>query len=111
MITYANGTKEVFKNENAATDNNSTKSNNHRSERSNDLAVLALVFGILGFVIGFGSIAAIVLGDKALKQIKTNPDVYEGEETAKIGKILGIVGIILKVLLFILIIFLLSTII
>jgi len=106
MIKYSNGTKEIFKSDEVTKDKGSVsdKTKKNKTKTTNDHAILSLVFGILGFVIFFGSIAAIVLGDKALKEMKAEPDTYEGKSAAQIGKILGIVGVVLKIALFFLII-------
>jgi len=63
-------------------------------------AVTSLVLGILSLVLGFtviGSIIlgiiAIVLGNKARKQIKAEPERYEGEGMAIAGIVLGAIGL------------------
>lgn len=108
MVKYANGTREVFSTEKEAKNKNQKSNPKDDNSKSDETAVLALVFGILGFVIGIGSIPAIVLGNNALKKIKAEPDKYEGEEIATIGKILGIVGLVLKLIFLTLIIFLIA---
>lgn len=69
-------------------------------------ATLVLVFGIISIVtcccygiIGliFG-IIALVLANKAIKLYAENPEMYEGIQNVKTGKILAIIGIILNVL-------------
>lgn len=69
-------------------------------------ATLILVFGIVSIVtcccyglIGliFGVIA-LILANKALKQYAENPELYEGVQNVKTGRILAIIGIILNVL-------------
>lgn len=69
-------------------------------------ATLILVFGILSIVtcccygvIGliFGVIA-LVLANKAIKLYAANPEIYEGINNVKTGRILAIIGIILSAL-------------
>jgi hypothetical protein len=97
MVRYANGTKEVFSPEKEIKQNHS--SNSSKGKTTPDSAILALAFGAAGILIGIGSIPAIILGNSALRKIRAEPDKYEGEELAKIGKILGIVGLVLKIFL------------
>jgi hypothetical protein len=108
MVKYANGTREVFTTEKEAKNKNQKSNSTDGNSKSDETAILALVFGILGFVIGIGSIPAIVLGNNALKKIKNEPDKYEGEELATIGKIFGIVGVVIKLLILFLIIALIA---
>ena len=51
-------------------------------------------YGIIGWPLG---IAALIIGNKAIKLNEEHPNDYEGVGNAKTGKILGIVGIILNV--------------
>jgi hypothetical protein len=62
--------------------------------------VTCICYGVLGLPLG---IAALILGNKALKVYRENPENYSGSGNASAGKILGIIGIILN-LLFILVI-------
>ncbi len=60
------------------------------------LAILSLILSILGMlpVLPFiGSIAGIVTGIIARKEIHSQPDLYSGDGTAKAGIILGWIGI------------------
>ena len=69
-------------------------------------ATLVLVMGIL-FIIGcccygvpgliFG-IVAIILGTKATKIYKQDPQLYTGYGNVQAGKIMGIIGVVLSVL-------------
>ncbi len=105
MIKYANGTKEIIKSDNEQVSSNSNKSatNTGKPKSTPDSAVAAIIAGICGIFLGIGSIPAIILGDIALKKIKAEPDKYEGGDMAMIGKVLGIIGLVLKILLVILI--------
>jgi hypothetical protein len=65
---------------------------------SHALAVLSLVLGILGLtpiLPLIGSIAAIVTGMIARRDILAKPDEYSGESMARAGVILGWVGVVL----------------
>ncbi len=112
MIKYANGTKEVLKSSeepknsqsNSSSNSNQNSSNNGGAKTTHELAIFALVAGILGLVAGLGSIPAIILGNSAIKKIKAEPDKYDGLDLARIGKILGIIGMVIKAFFIILII-------
>ncbi len=105
MIKYSNGTKEVFKaTEEPKNSNQNNNSNNSGGQRTtHELAILALIAGIAGFLFFIGSIPAIIMGNSAIKKINAEPDKYDGIEMAKIGKVLGIIGLVLKIALFVLI--------
>lgn len=61
-----------------------------------------LVLGILGLVVCFiCGIIALVIGTKALREIDANPSAYTNRQSVVIGRILGIVGVCLQVLGFI----------
>ncbi len=65
------------------------------------LAILSLILSILGLLPVLpliGSIAGIVTGVIARKEIRSQPDLYSGDGTAKAGIILGWIGIGLAVL-------------
>jgi len=58
-----------------------------------------LVLGILGLVVCFiAGIVAVVMGNRALKEIDANPGAYNNRQNIVIGRILGIIGIVLQVL-------------
>lgn len=100
MIKYANGTKEVVKSETETVTSNANKpASNDKVKTTHESAILALVAGICGIFLGIGSIPAIILGDNAIKKIKAEPDRYDGQDMAIIGKTLGIIGLVLKILL------------
>ena len=81
-------------------------------QKTEPMAVLSLIFGILGFVPipvlgGLGWIVAVVLGKQSLKKIDRNPEKFKGRGLAIAGRVLGIIGISLVLLaLLIFIIFL-----
>ncbi len=60
------------------------------------LGTVALVLGIVGFFVGLCSIAAIIVGVIARK--KPSPEGSDQPKYAKIGLILGIVGVSLQLL-------------
>lgn len=76
-------------------------SNQTNAPRTNTMALVSLVTGILG-LIGvlplIGSIIAIVTGNMAKKEIETNPGMYSGEGMARGGQILGWIGVVLGAL-------------
>lgn len=64
-----------------------------------DGATSALVCGILGLVCcGILSVIAWVQGSKALAQIEASGGTLGGQQNAKVGQILGIVGTALWIL-------------
>jgi uncharacterized membrane protein YccF (DUF307 family) len=67
--------------------------------------VTCICYGVLGLPLG---IAAFVLGNKALKVYKENPENYSSSGNASAGKILGIIGIILNLLFILLIVWVIT---
>ncbi len=65
-------------------------------EQKSTLAILSLVFGVLGITILFliGSIAAVVLGHAALKQIDTSGGSVSGRGLAMSGLVLGYIVVL-----------------
>ncbi|MGL4743825.1 MAG: hypothetical protein ACRCXL_05490 [Dermatophilaceae bacterium] len=58
-----------------------------------------LILGILGIVCcGFLAIPAFIMGNNALKEIDASPGRYSNRQIVQIGRILGIVGMVLLVL-------------
>lgn len=102
MIKYANGTREVFKNETPQKPvyENNTRSQVNGPQKNHPYAILALVFGILGIypLTIIGSILAIIFAGMAIKKIRENPELYKGEGLAIAGRILGIIMLSLLVL-------------
>ncbi len=96
MITYANGTKELFKSEStqaSSQNQNAQKDIYKRPKKTHPMAILALIFGLLGIwpLTGLASILAIIFGNQAIKKIRQYPDQYKGETMARVGKIMGVV--------------------
>ena len=81
-------------------------------QKTEPMAILSLIFGILGFlpipfIGGLGCIAAYVLGKNSIKKIDKNPKKFKGRGMALAGKILGTIGITLMIIgLIILLLFL-----
>ena len=65
------------------------------------LAVLSLVFGILGWTLlpGLGAIVAVVTGHIARAEIRRAPQTLEGDGLAIAGLVLGWLGIVLGIAL------------
>jgi hypothetical protein len=65
--------------------------------QNSTLAVISLIAGILGFtaVPFFGSIAAIITGHMAKKEIAESNGTLGGEGMAKAGQIMGYIGLAL----------------
>jgi hypothetical protein len=98
MITYANGTRDVFKEE--TIDNNQNRTQN--TKKNHNLAILAFTFGLIGIypsVISILGIAGIIFGIMALRKIRQEPDTYKGEAISKIGIVFGIIGLIFGILI------------
>jgi Domain of unknown function (DUF4190) len=68
-------------------------------------ATLALILGILGLAVcPFVGIAALVIGNKARKQIDAAPGQFTGRGMATAGFVLGVVSVSLIVLFVLLVI-------
>ncbi|MFC4219653.1 CCC motif membrane protein [Flagellimonas marina] len=57
--------------------------------------VTCCCYGILGLIFG---IIAMVLANSALKLHAANPEMYDGVQNVKTGRILAIIGIVLNLL-------------
>lgn len=115
MIKYANGTREVIKSElpevkTQQPDFNRYKTNKYRKQ-NHPLSLVALIFGILGLVVGYiclillivgagpgvlvlpfiAGLIAVLAGRTALNRIREQPDVYKGKGMAMPGFIMGTV--------------------
>ncbi len=62
---------------------------------TSSLAVVSLVAGILGLSVfwGLGSLVAVITGTMALREIAAQPSVVGGATAARVGRVLGWVGI------------------
>lgn len=71
--------------------------------KNETLAIVSLIFGISGFVcLGIiGSIVAVITGSMAKKKIAASGGTLGGEGLAKVGLILGWIGIVLNILIII----------
>ena len=65
------------------------------SRPNSSLALISLIFGVLGltFLPLIGSIIAVITAPMAKKEIRASQGTMDGEEMAKIGQILGWIGI------------------
>jgi hypothetical protein len=55
-----------------------------------------LVLGILGLVVcGIAGVVALVMGNRVLKEIDANPAAYNNRQSVVIGRILGIIAVVL----------------
>lgn len=67
---------------------------------TNTMAIVSLIFGILGVTgvcAGIGPIVALITGNMAMSEIRNDPN-QSGDGLAKIGIILGWIGVGLMVL-------------
>ena len=65
-------------------------------QQTHTLAIVSLIFGILGLVgicPGLGSIVAVITSGMAQREIQSDPARYTGDGLAKAGLILGWIGI------------------
>ena len=66
------------------------------AQQTHTLAIVSLIFGILGLVgicPGLGAIVAVITGGMAQREIQADPARYTGDGLAKAGLILGWIGI------------------
>ena len=69
------------------------------TRQSSPLAVISLVCGILTLMVGLpASLPAIITGHIARRQIRREPDRYEGDTLALIGLVLGYIGLAITLL-------------
>ena len=73
---------------------------NAMPRQTSTLAIVSLVAGILGWTVVpfFGSIAAVICGHMARKEIRLAPDRLEGDGLAIAGLVLGYLAIAMAVL-------------
>jgi len=64
-------------------------------QKTNTLAIVALVTGILGICCGFLAIAGVVTGVMGRNQIKASNGLEKGDGMALAGIILGAIGLVL----------------
>lgn len=57
--------------------------------------VTCCCYGIFGLIFG---VIAVILANKALKLYAAEPELYEGVQNVKTGRILAIIGIVLNLL-------------
>ena len=73
---------------------------NAMPRQTSTLAIVSLIAGILGWTVVpfFGSIAAVICGHMARKEIRLAPDRLEGDGLAVAGLVLGYLAIAMTVL-------------
>ncbi len=81
--------------------------NDHRTPETNPLAIISLVFGILGWTLlpFIGMIVAIVTGHLALGQIRQSAGTQSGDGLAIAGLALGYVALAVSLMVLILLAF------
>jgi hypothetical protein len=74
------------------------------SQKTNGFAIAGFIFGLLGFLTGFGAILGLVFSAIGLSRIKKNPKRFRGRGLAIAGLVLSIIviGIVLLILLLLL---------
>lgn len=105
-------TQNYYEDESVA-DNTYTDESTNVERKTEPMAILSLIFGILGFfpiplIGGLGCIAAYVLGKNSIKKMDRNPKKFKGRGMALAGKILGTIGITLMIIGLIIILLLLA---
>ena len=105
-------TQNYYEDESVA-DNTYTDETTYVEQKTEPMAILSLIFGILGFfpiplIGGLGCIAAYVLGKNSIKKIDRNPKKFKGRGMALAGKILGTIGITLMIIGLIILLLLLA---
>ena len=73
---------------------------NAMPRQTSTLAIISLVSGLLGWTLVpfFGSIAAVICGHLARKEIRQAPDRLEGDGLANAGLVLGYLSIAMAAL-------------
>lgn len=100
MITYSNGSKEVFKEASQKSTANAPNNTNqyqtgNTQKRTNGFSIASLILGILGV-----PVLGLIFGSIAMSQIRKNPEKQSGYGMAVAGTVLSTIGLFL--LLFIL---------
>jgi hypothetical protein len=105
MITYANGTKELFK-DNLLPKSAAPEKIQDRG-KSNSLATISFLFTCLSLVFFPLSLIGLITGLIALSQFRKKPGLYKNKWMAIVGVVAGIVNLIFIFFLFYLFILLL----
>ena len=115
MIKYANGTKEIIKDEKPNSPTKPSNTNPNQTPKGDQppkvhpLAIASILCSTIGWLIGVGPIVGLILGVQSLREINAQPLKYTGKGFAIAGIVLGILYVILAILvIFILIAALLS---
>lgn len=96
MITYSNGSKDVFQIEKKDTKEvNQTQVNRPSNQRTHGLAIASFVLGLVSVL----PLLGIILGGVALKEINENPEEFKGRGLAQWGIALSIIWLVLILVL------------
>jgi hypothetical protein len=96
MIKYPNGTKDIIK---------SSSNNEDEEPKLNVYALFSLIFGILSLLTVFGGLIfgtlAIIFSEQTYKELRKENEKFKSNSAnwAKAGKILGIIGLILSLII------------
>ncbi|MEN9442907.1 MAG: hypothetical protein RLZ33_2984 [Bacteroidota bacterium] len=97
MITYSNGSKDVFKEKVVIEEKNTPTNKSVQLPKRHGFAVASLVFGLIGL-----PLFAWIFGGIAKSLIRKYPESYDGKGMANAGIILGWLTVILVLIFFIL---------
>ena len=104
MIRYSNGRKELFTQPSTPA---AVQTNGEPALHPDAIAVYILT--ALGWMIGIGSIPAIVIGQRVLREIRAQPGKFTGEHGVRTAMIISWIKVILVALLLMLWIALLTS--
>jgi hypothetical protein len=99
-IKYASGIDEVL----SAAPSPAPSNNTYNAPREHPDAITVYILTALGWFIGIGSIPAIVIGSRILREMRENPGKYSDEGTIKACVVASWVKVVLVLLFFLLII-------
>ncbi len=108
-IKYSNGSEEIIKSgAQTKSGNSSSNSSSSNGKKTHPMAIVTIALAAASVLLfPLFAIAALCVAPSALRKIRAEPNVYEGEDLVKIAKIISwvVIGLMLLVLLFIVIVF------
>jgi len=108
MIRYKNGSKEIFKDNSPEFEN---KEIDKSKLKTQGLALTSMITGILGlftpYIAPIFAILSIIFAAIGLKKIKNSPENYKGKGFGVAGMVLGITGVSLVLISYLLLLALL----
>jgi hypothetical protein len=107
-IKYSNGNEEIIKSNSQVKTNKPQSKSSSGGKKTHPLAIVTIALaGASVFIFPLFAIAALCVAPSALRKIRAEPNIYEGEDLVRIGKIISwvVIGIMIFVLLFILLVF------